>query len=210
MTEEEIIALKQELEVAKQRATDAEVAVQAAKDLAEKSKLDLNQVVEELKQERIKKNEALAKATINNGELDVNTLIEQALSQKESERRKAELESAIAEFKSSKPEFQADQVGLVFGKFKDNLSRFNFSDVATKEQAKQRLEEAYRFLNSTQGEGTQTGYDGTTRTFNAPPDNDGKLNQETDKVLEMAKMDKEKYVKLKSKYGEAFGALGIE
>jgi len=210
MTEEEIIALKQELEAAKQRAADAEVAEQSAKDLAAKSQLGLNQVVEELNLVRIYKNEGISKANINNGELDVNTLIEQALSQKEAERRKADLESAIAEFKSSKPEFQSDQVGLVFGKFKENLSRFNFADVATKEQAKQRLEEAYRFLNSTQSEGGQSGYDGTNRTFQTPPDNEGKLNQETEKAMDMAKMDKERFTKLKSKYGDAFGALGIE
>jgi len=210
MTEEEIIALKEELEATKKRVAEAEAAAQVANSLVEKSKQDLTKVVEELKDERIKKNEALSKANLNNGELDVNTLIEQALSQKEAERRKQELESAIAEFKTSKPEFQADQVGLVFGKFKDNLSRFNFADVSTKEQARQRLEEAYRFLNFTPNGETGAGYDGTPRTGQTPPTNDGKTSQETEKVLEMAKMEKEKFNKLKGKYGEAFNALGIE
>lgn len=210
MTEEEINALQAELEEAKQRASDAELAAQTASELAEKSKGDLDSVVGELTEERRKKNEALAKANINNGEPDVNTLIEQALTQKEQERRKADLESAIAEFKSSKPEFQSDTAGLVFGKFKESLSRFNFTDVATKEQAKQRLEEAYRFVNFKPEVQNETGYDGTPRTTYAPPSNDGKTTQETERMLEMAKMDKEKFDKLKGKYGDAMGALGIE
>lgn len=210
MTEEEIKALQEAKEAAEKRAAEADAAAEAARAEADKAKQDVTKVVDELKEERQKKAEALAKANINNSEPDVNTLIEQALSQKETERRKAELEQAIAEFKASKPEFQNDAAGIVFGKFQENLKRFNLSDVNSKEQAKNRLEEVYKFVNFKSNDGSPSDYEGTPSGGHVPPTNDGKTNLETEKLLETTGMGKEKFEKLKSKYPDALVGIGIE
>lgn len=209
MTEEEIKALQEKSEAAERRAAEAEAAALAAKAEADKAKGDITNIVEELKQERLKKAEALAKANINNGETDVNSLIEQALQAKESERRKSEAESAIAEFKASKTEFQNDASGLVFDKFKSELSKHNLSDLSSKEQVKSRLDEIYRFVNFKGEQGGGSDYEGTPRTGSSVQANDDKLNPTIESAIAQAKMSTEKYTALKGKYGDAFSSLGI-
>lgn len=209
MTEQEIQALQDAKEAAERRAAEAEAAVQSAKAEAEKAKEDVTKVVSELTEERRKKNEALSKANINNDTTDVNALIEQALAVKEGERRTKEMEEAIAEFKSSKTEFQTDTAGLVFDKFKGELKKFNFSDVTNKSQAKARLEEVYRFVNGSKSNEGGGDYEGTNRSDTTPANRDSQLSKETDAMLDAARMDRDKFTALKSKYGEAMTGLGI-
>lgn len=210
MTEEEIKALQVAKEDAERRASEALAAVQAAKAEADKAKQDITKVVDELKEERQKKNEALAKQGINSETPNVSELIEQALAAKDMERRKAEFEEAVAEFKSSKPEFQNDTAGLVFDKFKSELNRFNFSDVSNKAQAKQRLEEAYRFIKGSSNETSGFEYDGTKRDGQTITEKQEGLTQEMNSTLTSARMDRDKFTKLKSKYGDAMAGLGIQ
>lgn len=210
MTEEEIKALQEAKEEAERRASEAQEAANAAKTEADKARTDLDNTVEELKSERLKKAEALAKLNINKGEPDVKSLIEQAIQEKEIEHRELELTEAINEFKLSKSEFQTDTSGIVFSKFQENLKRFNLSDVNSKEQAKARLEEVYKFINFKSSTLNSQEYEGTPSGGNTPPTNDGKYSIETEKLLSGAKMDKEKFEKLKSKYPDALTGIGIE
>lgn len=210
MTEEEVKALQDAKEEAERRASEALAAAQAAKADADKAKQDIAKVVDELKEERQKKNDALSKLNINGETPDVSTMIEQALAAKEDERRKVEFEEAVAEFKSSKTEFQNDAAGLVFDKFKNELRKFNFSDVANKSQAKARLEEAYRFLSKQSQDGGGISYDGTPAPTNDIVTREERLSNEMSSTLESARMTKDKFTKLKSKYGEAMSGLGIE
>lgn len=211
MTEEEIQALQDAKDAAERRAAEAETAAQAARAEADKAKSDITNVVEELKTERQKKNEALSKANINNNEpVDVNSLIESALRSKEEERRKAEIEQAIAEFKQSKPEFQADSAGLVFGKFKEKLNMFNLSDLSTKEQVKSRLEDVYRFANLNSVDGSSNDYTGSPQNSYNVPEKTNKPSKEVEAAVNMARMTPERFSKLKSKYPDALGNLGIE
>lgn len=210
MTEEELKALQDAKAEAERRASEALAAAEAARQEAEKAKADVAKVVEELTAERKKKQEALEKANITNETPDVNSLVEQALAKKAEEQRKRELEDAIAEFRSSKPEFQADTTGVVFEKFKDGLKRFNFSDVDSKEKAKQRLDEAYRFLNATTHTEDNTNYDGSPRSGHNAPDKSGDMNPSVKSVLETARISEEKFTKLKGKYSEALEGLGIQ
>lgn len=209
MTEEEIKALQTAKEEAERKAAEALAAVEAAKAEALKAKEDVNKVVDELKELRSKRTPPVDNANINNKELDVNSLIEQALAQKEEERRKTEFEEAVAEFKSSKTEFQNDSAGLVFGKFKESLKKFNFSDVTTKSQAKTRLEEAYRFLNGTGSTIDSENYEGGLRVDGLPPVKQDGLSKDTTAAMQVAKIDKDKFANLKSKYPEALASLGI-
>lgn len=210
MTEEEIKALQDAKEAAEQKAAEATAAAEAARAEAEKAKTDVTKIVDELKEERRKKQEALDNANINNETPDVNSLVEQALQKKERERVERELDEAIAEFKNSKSEFQSDTAGVVFDKFKQGLNRFNFSDVTNKAQAKQRLEEAYRFLNATSANQEGSNYEGTPASGYNVPDRDKEIPRENKTAMEMARIDEEKFSKLKGKYSEAFEGLGIK
>ena len=214
MTEEEIQALKDAKEAAETRA--AEVAEQArlAKEAADEANSKLTNVVEELKTERQKKNEALEKLNINNpptqdGPPDVATLIEQELQKRERERQAREVQEAVDEFRKSKTEFQADTSGIVFDKFKKELAKFNFSDVTSKEQAKARLEEVYRFANNTRQEEDRPEYEGSPRVPGSPPAPQERLSAEAEEALKATGMDKERFSKLSNKYPDAISGLGF-
>lgn len=217
MTEEEIRALQEAKEAAETRAAEAAAAVEAARLAAEKAKQDLDGVVSELTEERKKKNEALEQLNkFNNpnpnpqGTPDVSSLIQAELEKREQERVRKELESAITEFKNSKTEFQSDASGIVFEKFKKDLSKFSFADVASKEQAKQRLEEAYRFIRNqaTSNDGGPD-YAGNTQTPPTPPDGSPRNSVEVEKVIQNSGVSQETFSKLASKYGDALVGLGI-
>ena len=212
MTEEEIQALKEAKEA-------AEAAAESAKAEAEKAKGDLTGVVDELKEERIKKQEALDKLKgINNPNpnsaprviQDVNQLVEEALEKREAERIRNEVSDAIESFKGSKTEFQSDASGIVFEKFKKDLSRFSFADVKSKEEAKQRLEEAYDFLR---GRGAHpdegTNYEGSNPAPNNPPSNDTSISKDAKRILEANNISEDKFKKISSKYGDALAGLGF-
>jgi hypothetical protein len=202
MTEEEIKALQEALVAEK-------AARKLAEDAADKNKTDLDKVVDELKTERQKKQEALDKANLSNDEPDIATLIEKALQDKENERKQADFKSAVDEFRASKPEFQADAAGIVFSKFEQNLGRFNFSDVTNKEQLKLRLEEAYRFMNFTPDAGTQTNYDGTPTAPTIPGEQRPQQQADVKAALEMSGMKEDRLKELRAKYPEAFESIGI-
>lgn len=209
MTEEEIKALQEAKEQAERIAAEAKAAAEAAKAEAEKAKGDVDKVVNELKELRQKRTVDTSSADITNP-TDINALLEQKLAEKEAERRKAEFEEAISEFKSSKTEFQSDAAGIVYGKFQEALKKFNFSDVTNKTQAKQRLEEVYRFVNGASPEGGGSSYDGSPRIDGQAPTREGGPSKEVEQAMNMAKINTEKFSKLKSKYGEAMSGLGIE
>lgn len=210
MTEEEIKALQEAREAAERRAAEAEAMALAAKEEAEKAKLSINNIVEELKAERQKKQEALEKANITNPQsVDVNALVEQALAKKEQERIQKELEEAILEFKGSKPEFQSDTAGLVFSKFQSELSKFNLSGIKSKDEAKKRLEEVYRFVNLKESQGGSDSYEGTPANGYPAPIRGQQTPKEVDNALEMARISKDKFAEMKTKYPEALSGLGI-
>lgn len=211
MTDEEIKALQEAKDAAERKAAEAEAKAIAAQQEAEKSKTSLNTVVEELKTERQKKNEALEKLTNINqgGPVDVETVVSEHLKRKEQERIASELNAAIEEFKNSKPEFQSDTAGIVFDKFKGALSRFNLSDVTTKEQAKQRLEEVYRFVNFKPNADGSTDYPGGIPGGYSVPEADRPISTEIKSAVAAAGMTEEKFTDFKKKYPEALSGLGI-
>jgi DNA repair exonuclease SbcCD ATPase subunit len=211
MTEEEIKALQEKNSEYEKKVSDLMASVESIRNESLKAKEDLNKVVEELKEERRKKNEALEKQkNINENPADVESLVSAALSKKEEERRKAELDQAIEEFKASKTEFQADPSGLVYAKFQKVLSQFNFSDVESKEQAKKRLEDVYKFSKFKGEADPAPAYEGTPASGGAAPaPASGDTDKELEKVFESTKITKEKFSELKTKYGEALEGLGI-
>lgn len=202
MTEEEIKALQDELAATK--AAKDEAIARATKAEADKAGL-----VEEVKTERQKKQEALDKAKLNGGELDVNSLIEQALTEKETARRKAELESAIAEFKNSKSEFQTDAAGIVFGKFTEHLKKFNLSDLSSKDEAKARLEEIYRFVNFKENDNSNVDYEGTPQGGSVPAVKDGQIKADVKSAMEFSGVSPERFKQLKEKYPDQFNSLEL-
>lgn len=208
MTEEEIQALKDAKEAAERRAADAETLANAEKTKAEKAATDLNGVVEELKQQRLKTAEALTKANINNDGVDVNSLIERALQEKELAKQKAEVEQAINEFKASKPEFQADSAGLVFGKFQETLKKFNLGTVTNKEDAKRLLEDVYKFSGLGSQAGGGSNYDGTPSISPAPGSVPNTSEKTVEELVKITGMPQDKVKKLTDKYPDALRGLG--
>lgn len=210
MTDEEIKALTDAKEEAERRASEAEAAANAARAEADKARGDVAKVVDELKELRLKRGSADANANINKEEPDVNSLVEQALARREQEQRKRELDEAVAEFRASKTEFQSDTAGIVFGKFQDVLKKFNFSDVTNKSQAKARLEEVYRFMSNSTSNGGDSSYEGSPQFGGSAPARSDETHKDVEAAMQMAKMDKDKYNALKTKYPEALASLGIE
>jgi len=210
MTEEEIKALQDAKDEAERRASVAEEEEQAARTEADKAKGDVTKVVDELKELRLKRIPTEGNENINKNEPDINSLIEKALAEKDNERRKKELEEAIAEFKSSKTEFQSDTAGIVFSKFTEYLKKFNLSDVTNKSQAKARLEEVYRFMNNTNSQEGKSDYEGSPRNDGTAPVKIDGISKDVESAMQFAKMDKEKLTHLNSKYPEAMASLGIK
>lgn len=212
MTEEEIKVLQDAKVAAETRAAEAEALAISAKEEADKAKGDTIKVVDELKVERLKKNEALENAKLLNKDgTDVNALIEAALHSRDTKDRESAFAEALNEFKASKSEFQSDTAGLVSSKFEEDLKRFNFADVHSKEQMKARLDEAYRFINFKPGQQEEgNNYGGSS--FNPNPVDPSKdVSLEGIKtVLEKTGMDEAKFKALREKYPDAFGSLGIE
>lgn len=213
MTEEEIVALKAAKEEAERKVAEAAELARLAKEEADKAKNDLNTVVTELKDIRVKKSEAEEKlknfSNSNPNTTDVASLIEQALAKKEADKIEAELKQAIEEFKASKSEFQTDAAGLVFGKFQETLKRFNLSDVRSKADAKARLEEVYKFMNLSTSSGEGQGHEGSpSHSYPAPISTDqiAKTNEELSKI---SGLPTDKVTSLRNKYPDALSGLGI-
>lgn len=213
MTEEEIRVLKEAKEAAERRAAEAEAAANIAKAEADKERTAKETVVSELQDVRAKKAEAETKLkSITNTTpetTDVNVLIEQALARKEAEKQQAELALAVEEFKVSKPEFQADSAGLVFGKFQETLKRFNLSDVRNKAEAKARLEEVYKFMNLESNSTNATDYTGAERITPTAPLSPDAIQRSSEELAKVSGMNTDKIKSLRSKYPDAFGGLGI-
>lgn len=210
MTEEEINALVTAKAEAEAKASEALRIAEEARAAAEKAKADLGGVVNELTEERRKKQEAIDKANITNPQsVDVSTLVEKALQEKESQRKQSEITEAIAEFKSSKPEFQNDAAGIVFEKFKNELNKFNLSDIRNKAEATARLNEIYRFVNFRGGEGQGMDYDGSPSSGYTVPTSERQTPKELDSAMKSVGMDETKFKKLQEKYPDALNGLGI-
>ena len=209
MTEEDIKTLQDAKTASDAKLVEQIEATRLAQEEATKHKTSLDNNVEELIEERKKKQEALDKVKLSNGETDINEVIEQAFKARKEESRTADFKSALDEFKASKPEFQSDAAGLVFGKFETGLTRFNFSDVETKEQMKTRLEEAYRFLSPKGDEQEEQSYSGGSSEATPVPQYNAEPTLAEKKVLENTGMDEAKYKALRGKYGDAFVGLGL-
>lgn len=209
MTEEEIKALEERAEEAERRADDAIALATRAAEERDKFKGDLTNVVEELKTVRKQRNEPLDKSNLSNTEPDVNELIEKALRERDENAKKTEFDRALAEFKSSKPEFQNDAAGIVYMKFEDGLKRFNFSDIGSKDQMKSRLEEVYQFLNFKPMNAQGEEYDGTPSGSSPVPVSPDQVSAPYKAAVEFSGIDAARAKTLQEKYPEAFDSLGL-
>lgn len=210
MTEEQIKALQDAAEAAEARAQAAEQARLIAEAQVKEKEASLAGVVDELKTERQKKNEALEKANlINPGSINVDEVVSAALAKKEQERMKEELEQAVQEFKTSKTEFQTDASGIVFDKFKQGLGIFNLSSAKSKAEARALLENAYKFLNANTSTDAGTDYSGGAANAAPVPTNAPGISTEVQSALTSAKMSPEQLKRIQDKYPDALNGLGI-
>tara|TARA_R100001086_G_C11848217_1_gene261041 strand:- start:26998 stop:27633 length:636 start_codon:yes stop_codon:yes gene_type:complete len=211
MTEEEIQALQTERDEAIARAKEAEE--NDAKKVEEIKGLRTRAQEAEAERDEVKQKLTITKDPNEDGkdEPSLADAIQQELNRRDAESRKKNFEQAVEEFRKSKPEFQADDAGLVFDKFKKNMDNFNLSGVSTKEEAKAKLEEIYRFTNFKEGkvgDDQSPEYDGTPSGGGNPPADTERISQSDAAVIKETGMDPEKFKKLSEKYPDALSSLG--
>lgn len=177
---------------------------------------DKANLVEEIKGERTKKQETAdrlvaveeelkkAKGEANpTGEPDPEAVVNRVLAQKEQESAKAALEQATEDFKRAHNEFasESDPAGIVFSKFKKELSKYNLNGLKTKEEITERLKEVYSNMNRTEPEEPKPEfYQGTKPSGSDAPINDNAtLSDGEVRLLKDFNLSKEQYLKIKEK-----------
>ena len=94
-----------------------------------------------------------------------------------------------------------DAAGIVFRKFEEEMSKFNFSGLKTKEEIKARMEEVYEFQNrSKRTEQKPNFYNGTRQiSTEVQVTDENSLTNGEKKLMEDMGMDKERFLKIKEK-----------
>ncbi len=208
LTAEQIKQLAEEVKLAKEFKTKYE--------LSETEKAGL---VEELKEEKRKKQEAkdLADAALaQNGDPDakIRTTVETLLNAektKQIETSRAQFEES---FKASNPEFEPsnDPSGIKFQTFKKILGRFNLSGLSTVSEFAEVYKDSMLILKREEPKTNsqslnQNSFTPGTRSSSAQTvDNSGLTSQE-EKLIESVGWTKEKYLKLKASQPAFVGSL---
>lgn len=181
--------------------------------LLEEQKQTINNLVEELKGERTKKQEAeeAAKKLLedNPTEKKDNNIDISAALQVELDRR-AQIETGNAkvtaeqEFRNSISEFSTDNDpgDIKYNQFKKEMAKFNFDGLKTKEEIQSRMQEVYDFANrkTITPESKINQFASTTQGGSQAPvvDTTGLSKTESDLINEKG-WSKDKYLKLKEK-----------
>jgi hypothetical protein len=172
---EELIALRKRAQDAEAKA-DAEEAARKAKE-AELANLGGNKPVPEL--------------------------VEELLSKREKEALKRGFETAEEEFKSAFKEFlpENDAGGLKYAKFKKELEKFNFSNVASKEEYISRMKDAYKLMNPGVAISESPINHSSPSHFGVSPkvDEDGDLTSKESALIKMMGWTKERFMEVKKK-----------
>ncbi len=133
---------------------------------------------------------------------DPRKIVEEVLNQKEQEAAKEAFKDAIEDLKKTYNEFsqETDAAGIVFGKFENEMRKFNFSGLKTKEEFKARLDEVYNYMNRTLPPKSQEFYQGTRQSGSEQKTTDkNTLSDKEMRLIQSMGWDKERYLKTKAK-----------
>lgn len=202
-----------------------ELTPEQINELAEKAKLadDLKakneqaeqekaRLVEEIKEERRKKQEAedLAKSAIANKNVDpdeakIYEIVEKRLNEDKTKQIEMSRSQFEEKFKSSHPEFEPsnDVGGIKFQAFKRVLNRFNLNDLTTENEFAEVYNNAMLIMNG--GVKTNQNQNINQNSFTPPTKSNGgigntpdEVSSKEDKLIQSIGWTKEKYLKLKA------------
>ncbi len=178
------------------------------KALLEQERLAKENLVNEIKEIRSKKQELEAKLEEKKeskpeGEETPEEIVNRILRERDSQSIKNELSQAELDFKKEHKEFleENDPGGLKYQKYKDTLAKFNLSGLRTKDEVKQRMSEAYDYMNRPVKAQPINNYQGSPSNPGTPASTDTgpALNPGESKLLEQLGWSKEKFMEQKAK-----------
>lgn len=178
-------------------------AIKAEKDAEATAKAGL---VEELKAEREAKRlakEEVEKIKSTANADDPEEIVKRILNKKDEESVQEAFDSVKEEMRRSHNEFDptTDSAGIVFKKFEDELAKFNFDGLKTKEQIKARMQEVYEFQNRGKRTETKPNFYGGTKNIStdAPALDGNSLTGGEKKLMEDLEWTKERFLQVKEK-----------
>lgn len=169
---------------------------------------DKANMVDELKAEREAKRIAKEELEKTKTKTDLNItdpieIVKRVLQEKEVEESKGAFEQAKAELKETYNEFssETDTSGIVFKKFEDEMAKFNFSGLKTKEEYKARLNEVYEHMNRTKKPSDSVNFHTGTKQFGSEQrtTDSSTLSDKEVKLINEMGWDKERFLKTKEK-----------
>lgn len=198
LTAEQVIELAEKVRLAEE--------LKSKNDLLESEKAGL---VEEVKEERRKKQEQedLAKAALASNDPDAKILsvVERKLAEEKTKQIEMSLAQFEANYKASNPEFQPsnDPSGIKFQAFKKVLGRFNLSGLSTEAEFAEVYKDAMLILKREEPKnGDQTinrnSFSPSTRSSGATETINSDLTEKEEKLIASVNWTKEKYLKLKA------------
>jgi len=179
----------------------------------------LNNVVEELKDLRKSnstKNEEIEalkkKVETGGGSDDESAKLEKLLEDRDKKERTKNFDQAIEEFKNANSVFNPsnDTGGLKFKAFEKELSKFNLSNLSSKEEFSSRLKEVHSFMNRgvKKEDDTVTVYAETRKSpSNAAALDETSLTDKERKLIRTNNLDLQSYLKMKEKRPAYVNAL---
>lgn len=198
----------EEINVLVAKAKEAE-DIKAKYEQAEKDKANL---VEEIKEERRKKQEAedLAKSAIEKknedpSEAKIQELIERKLNEDKTKQIETSRSQFDAKFKASHPEFEPsnDIGGIKYESFKRVLNKFNLNGLTTEEEFADVYNNAFLIFNGgikqNQNQNiNKNAFTPASKSSGGTVVTDGDLLPKEEKLIQSIGWTKEKYLKLKA------------
>lgn len=188
-------------------------AEQAFSDKLKDAESTRNKLVEELKEERRKKQEKEAEAEAlrlkyekSNPDattVDIDKKVEEILSKKDQAQVESLKEKTIQKFKEMNPEFHPDndKGGIKYAAFEKKLARINLNGLTSEGDILGALDDAMLLLTreSKKEESTANPYASTNQHVSSPKTmSNNKLSSQEAKLLSQVGWDEAKYLKMKA------------
>lgn len=168
-------------------------------------------LVEELKEEKRKKQEAadLARAAMDGAgatpEEKILSVVEKRLAEEKTKQIEMSRSEFEANFKATNPEFEPsnDAGGIKFQAFKNILSKFNLNGLTTEKEFAEVYKDAMLLLKRQEGKPNDQSFNRDsfspgTRSSGGDKSNSGELSSKEEKMIQSINWTKEKYLKLKT------------
>lgn len=205
------IELKEGEALTQEQINDLSAKIKLAEELKTKNEqveVDKANLIEELKEERQKKQDAL---NLNKAAEDLKgdpvaqtrTIVESMLNEEKTKQIETSRTQFEADFKATNPEFETsnDPTGIKFQAFKKVLNRFNLNSLSTEQEFADVYSDAMIILKrediKTKEQINQNSFTPGTKSSSARTVTNSELTSKEEKLLNLSGMSKERYLKLK-------------